>query len=177
MCLSAPRGLFGAPATRIVTNRAAGVSPRISSAKCVLLWVTAAEALAQSDPVWLVQRVVAEEMPAVLDKQGRHQGRGRHDRVGVSRCERSRRDARCRHWRRPRWCFRRRYTAGSIVLHPATGRASSSRIDGRAIAKVCGSRSLEPGSGAGHLPYMPNRARRTALTASAGPLTSTCAAR
>jgi class 3 adenylate cyclase len=27
------------------------------------------------------------------------------------------------------------------------------------------------------LPYMPNRARRTALTASAGPLTSTCAAR
>jgi hypothetical protein len=69
------------------------------------------------------------------------------------------------------------YTAGSIVLHPATGRASSSRIDGRAIAKVCGSRSLEPGSGAGHLPYMPNRARRTALTASAGPLTSTCAAR
>jgi hypothetical protein len=31
--------------------------------------------------------------------------------------------------------------------------------------------------GAGHLPYMPNRARRTALTASAGPLTSTRAAR
>ena len=29
----------------------------------------------------------------------------------------------------------------------------------------------------GHLPYMPNRARRTAVTASAGPLTSTCAAR
>jgi hypothetical protein len=26
--------------------------------------------LAQSDPVWLVQRVVAEEMSAVLDKQG-----------------------------------------------------------------------------------------------------------
>ena len=60
---------------RSVTNRAAGVSPRISSAKCVLLWETAAEALAQSDPVWLVQRVVAEEMPAVLDKQRRHQGR------------------------------------------------------------------------------------------------------
>jgi hypothetical protein len=33
--------------------------------------------LAQSDPVWLVQRMVGEEMPAVLDKQGRHQGRGR----------------------------------------------------------------------------------------------------
>ena len=62
-------GRFGAPATRIVTNRAAGVSPRISSAKCVVLYETAAEALAQSDPVWLVQRVVAEEMPAVLDKQ------------------------------------------------------------------------------------------------------------
>ena len=32
-------------------------------------------------------------------------------------------------------------------------------------------------SNAGHLSYMPNRARPTALTASAGPLTSTCAAR
>jgi hypothetical protein len=31
---------------------------------------TAAEALAQSDPVWLAQRVVAEETPAVLNKQG-----------------------------------------------------------------------------------------------------------
>jgi hypothetical protein len=48
-----------------------------------LLEETAAEALAQSDPVWLVQRVVAEEMPAVLDEQARHQDRGRHDRVGV----------------------------------------------------------------------------------------------
>ena len=56
-------------ATGFATNRAAGVSPRISSAKCALLWETAAEALAQSDPVWLVQRVVAEEIPAVLDKQ------------------------------------------------------------------------------------------------------------
>ena len=69
-CACPHEGRFGAPATRIVTPPA-GVSPRISSAKCVVLCETAAEALAQSDPVWLVQRVVAEEMPAVLDKQGR----------------------------------------------------------------------------------------------------------
>ena len=38
--------------------------------KVCLTLETAAEALAQSDPVWLAQRVVAEEMPAVLNKQG-----------------------------------------------------------------------------------------------------------
>ena len=37
-------------------------------------------------------------------------------------------------------------------------------------------RALVAFSNAGHLPYMPNRARRTALTALGGPLTSTCAA-
>jgi hypothetical protein len=56
-------GLFGAPDAH-VTNRAADISPRISSAKCVLLWGTAAEAVAQSNPVRL-----SDEIPGVLDKQ------------------------------------------------------------------------------------------------------------
>ena len=63
-------GLFGAPATRIVTNRAAGASPRISSAKCVF-GEQDGQALAQSDPVWLVQRVVAEKVAVLTSRDQR----------------------------------------------------------------------------------------------------------
>ena len=50
--------LFAAPATRIVTNRAAGCQSTDFFDKCVLLWESTAEALAGSDSVWLVQRMV-----------------------------------------------------------------------------------------------------------------------